>query len=116
MQKWCSGENVERCGIFANHDGMNKFSGVHNNGYRIIFEALVKHIVSSPALIRHRWEKDVETLDYERRLEAEDLLKPRLRYLPKAPAVCCYGCTYAKHISIHGSIMPDISAIVTTSH
>ena len=74
-------DNTERCGIFATHDGMNKFSDVHDPGYRVVLEALARYIVTAPALIHGRWDKDMEALDHERQLEAEDLLKPPLRYL-----------------------------------
>ena len=74
-------DNAERCGIFATHDDMNKFSDVHDHGYRVVLEALARYIVTAPALIHFRWDKDMETLDHERQLEAEDLLKPRPWYL-----------------------------------
>lgn len=74
-------DNTERCGIFATHDDMIKFADVHDPGYRVILEALARYIVSAPALIQYRWEKDVEALGHERQLEAEGLLKPPLRYL-----------------------------------
>lgn len=74
-------DNTERCGIFATHDGMIKFSDVHDQGYRVVLEALARYIMSAPALIHYRWEKDVEALGQERQLEAKDLLKPPLRYL-----------------------------------
>ena len=56
---------AERCGVFATHDGMNKFADVHDPGYRVVFEALARYIVSAPALIRFRWDKDQESLDHE---------------------------------------------------
>ena len=74
-------DNAERCGIFATHDGMIKFSSVHDHGYRVVLEALARYITAAPALIQSRWEKDMEALEHERQLEAEDLLKPPLRYL-----------------------------------
>ena len=74
-------DNAERCGIFATHDDMIKFSDVHDQGYRVVLEALARYIVTAPALIHFRWDKDMEALDHERQLEAEDLLKPPLRYL-----------------------------------
>ncbi|MCJ1391776.1 hypothetical protein MMC18_004641 [Xylographa bjoerkii] len=74
-------DNAERCGIFATHDDMIKFSDVHDHGYRVILEALARYIATAPALIQCRWDKDVEALENERQLEAEDLIKPPLRYL-----------------------------------
>jgi len=74
-------DDAERCGISAAHDNMIKFSDVHDHGFRIIFGALVRYIESAPALIQYRWEKDMEALEHERQLEAEDLLKPPMRYL-----------------------------------
>lgn len=74
-------DDTERCGILATHDDMIKFSHVHNQGYRVMLEALVRYIESAPALIQYRWEKDLEALKHERQLEAEDLLKPPLQYL-----------------------------------
>lgn len=74
-------DNTERCGIFATHDDMVKFSDVHDHGYRVVLEALARYIATAPALIHYRWEKDMEALGQERQLEAEDLLKPPLRYL-----------------------------------
>ncbi len=74
-------DDTERCGISATHDDMIKFSDVHDHGYRVILGALVRYIPGAPALIQYRWEKDMEALEHERQLEAEDLLKPPLRYL-----------------------------------
>lgn len=74
-------DDAERCGISATHNEMIKFSDVHDHGYRVILGALVRYIESAPALIQYRWEKDMEALEHERQLEAEDLLKPPLRYL-----------------------------------
>jgi Tetratricopeptide repeat len=74
-------DNTERCGIFATHDDMIKFSDVHDHGYRVILEALARYIAAAPALIHYRWDKDMEALEHERQLEAEDLLKPPLPYL-----------------------------------
>lgn len=74
-------DNTERCGIFATHDVMNKFSDVHDDGYRVVLEALARYITTAPDLIHYRWDKDMEALGHERQLEAEDLLKPPLRYL-----------------------------------
>ena len=74
-------DNTERCGIFATHKDMIKFSDVHDHGYRVVLEALARYIVAAPSLIHYRWEKDVQALGQERQHEAEDLLKPPLRYL-----------------------------------
>ncbi len=74
-------DDTERCGISATHDDMIKFSDVHDHGYRVILGALVRYVAGAPALIQYRWEKDMEALEHERQLEAEDLLKPPLRYL-----------------------------------
>ena len=74
-------DNAERCGISATHGEMIKFSDVHDHGYRVVLGALVRYIEGAPALIQYRWEKDMEALGHERQLEAEDLLKPPLRYL-----------------------------------
>ena len=74
-------DSAERCGIFATHDEMTKFSGVHDHGYRVVLEALARYITAAPALIQCRWDKDMEALEHERQLEAEDLLKPPLQYL-----------------------------------
>ena len=74
-------DNTEKCGIFATHSKMIKFSDVHDPGYRVVLEALVRYITAAPALIHYRWEKDVEALGHEWQLEAEDLLKPPLQHL-----------------------------------
>ena len=74
-------DNTERCGIFATHLDMIKFSNVHDHGFRVILEALARYITNAPALIQYRWDKDVEALGHERQLEADNLLKPPLRYL-----------------------------------
>ncbi|MCJ1384063.1 hypothetical protein MMC17_007179 [Xylographa soralifera] len=74
-------DDAERCGIYATHDGMIKFLGVHDQGYRVVLETLARYIATAPALIQLRWDKDVETLEHERQLEAENLMKPPLRYL-----------------------------------
>jgi hypothetical protein len=60
---------------------MIKFSDVHDHGYRVVLEALVRYIATAPALIHYRCDKDMEALEQERQLEAEDLLKPPFRYL-----------------------------------
>ena len=74
-------DDVERCGISATHQDMVKFKDTQDRGYRVILEALVRYIEGAPALIQHRWEKDMEALEHERQLEAENLLQPPLRYL-----------------------------------
>ncbi|KAK0515736.1 hypothetical protein JMJ35_001770 [Cladonia borealis] len=74
-------DNAERCGISATHNEMIKFSDVHDPGYRVVLGALVRYIGSASSSIQYRWEKDMEALEHERQLEAEDLLKPPLRYL-----------------------------------
>ena len=74
-------ENTERCGVFATHNEMIKFSRVHDQGFRVILEALARYVAAAPALIRYRWEKDMEALGHERQFEAESLLKPPLQYL-----------------------------------
>ena len=74
-------DEAERCGISAAHDDMIKFSNVHDHGYKIIYGALVRYIKGAPAVIESRWENDMEALGHEQQLEAEDLLKPPLRYL-----------------------------------
>ena len=74
-------DDAERCGMFATHGEMTKFSGVHDPGYRVILEALTRYIAAAPGLIQCRWDNDMEALQHERQVEAEDLLKPPLRYL-----------------------------------
>ena len=74
-------DEVEKCGISATHDEMIKFSSVHDHGYRVILGALARYIECAPTLIKIRWEKDMETLEHDRHLQAEDLLKPPLQYL-----------------------------------
>jgi tetratricopeptide (TPR) repeat protein len=74
-------DDAERCGVFATHDEMIKFSDVHDQGYRVLLEALARYIATAPALIHYRWDKEIETMEHERRIEAEDLLKPPLQYL-----------------------------------
>ncbi|MCJ1437788.1 hypothetical protein MMC27_007175 [Xylographa pallens] len=74
-------DDSERCGIYATHDGMIKFADVHDHGYRVVLETLARYIATAPALIQGRWDKDVEALEHERQLEAENLMKPSLQYL-----------------------------------
>ena len=79
-------DSTERCGVFTTHEDMIKFSDVHDHGYRVVLEALARYITTAPALIHYRWDKDMEALGLERQLEAEDLLKPPLRYLMSGDA------------------------------
>lgn len=74
-------ENTERCGLFATHNEMIKFSDVHDHRFRVILEAMARYIATAPALVEYRWKKDMEALGQERQLEAEGLLKPPLQYL-----------------------------------
>ena len=74
-------DEVEGCGIYATHDDLIKFSDAHDHGYRVILEALTRYIATAPVLIASRWSKDIEALEHERQLEAEDLMRPPLRYL-----------------------------------
>jgi hypothetical protein len=74
-------DSAERCGIFATHDKMVKFSSAHDPGYRVVLEALARYISNAPALVGNRWDKDMGALERERQAEVEELLKPPLRYL-----------------------------------
>lgn len=74
-------DSSEKCGVFATHSDMIKFSEAQDPGYRVVLEALIRYTVAAPAVITERWQKDLEALGTERQLEAEDLLKPSPRYL-----------------------------------
>ncbi|MCJ1354516.1 MAG: hypothetical protein MMC33_004505 [Icmadophila ericetorum] len=72
---------AEKCGIYATHNEMVKFSGIYDHGYRVVLGALERYIAAAPKLIRERWDKDVEALERERQIEAEESSKASLRYL-----------------------------------
>ena len=74
-------DDAETYGMDATHDDLIKFSNVRDHGYRVVLQTLIRYIKSAPALIASRWDKDMEALEHERQLEAEDLLRPSLRYL-----------------------------------
>ena len=74
-------DNVEKFGMEATHDNLTKFTDVRDNGYRVVLSALARYVASAPSRIASRWDKDMETLEHERQLEAEELRKPLLQYL-----------------------------------
>ncbi|KAF2186508.1 TPR-like protein [Zopfia rhizophila CBS 207.26] len=80
-------DNVERCGITATHSGITKFHSQSDHGYRTVLEALSRYVKRAPALIRSRWQNEMESMTLERQREAEELFQPRLQYMVPDEAI-----------------------------
>ncbi|KAF7868847.1 uncharacterized protein EAF02_009583 [Botrytis sinoallii] len=68
-------EQVDKCGIMANHSGMVKFSTKSDPGYIVVYQALEKYIKAAPRVVSRRWEQEMERVIAERKQEADDLLQ-----------------------------------------
>lgn len=69
-------DDVDRCGIQADHSAMVKFSNAREPGYRVVLGALSRYCRAASEPIRMRWSHDREVFTNEIRMEAEEMLRP----------------------------------------
>lgn len=80
-------DQVDQCGIMANHSGMVKFSTKSDPGYSVVYRALEKYIKAAPRVIKRRWEQETERIMAERKQKVDDLLQKIPTPHLQAPAI-----------------------------
>jgi hypothetical protein len=66
-------DNTERCGIYATHAGMVRFSNSSSTSYQTVIAALTRYCKTAPQIINHRWQQARKALHQARLSEASEL-------------------------------------------